>query len=95
MTTPEGKLKAYLVKRSRELGLYAYKLSFENRRGAPDWMVCGNSKLCFIELKTSSGALSAAQKKVLSELGSSSGCKVWVCRTENQIDGALAGLCYV
>ena len=52
MTTPEGKLKAYLVKRSRELGLYAYKLSFENRRGAPDWMIVGNGKLCFIELKT-------------------------------------------
>lgn len=95
MTTPEGKLKAYLVKRSRELGLYAYKLSFENRRGAPDWMIVGNGKLCFIELKTPAGTLSACQKKVLSALASASGCRVWVCRTENQIDGALAGLCYV
>lgn len=95
MRTPEGKLKDYLVKRTRELGLCAYKLSFENRRGAPDWMVCGNGKLCFIELKTPSGRLSEAQKKVLSALGSSSGCRVWVCRTENQIDGALGGLVYV
>lgn len=95
MTTPEGKLKEYLLKRARSLELKAYKLSFENRRGAPDWMVCGNGKTCFIELKTLSGVVSASQKKVLSDLANNSGCRVWICRSEQQIDGALGGLCYV
>lgn len=95
MTTPEGKLKEYLLERARALGLKTYKLSFENRRGAPDWMVCGNGKTCFIELKTPNGIVSPVQKRMLAELATRSGCRVWVCKSEIQIDGALGGLCYV
>ncbi len=95
MRTPEGKLKDYLVKRAYELKLKAYKLSFENRRGAPDWMVVGNGRICFIELKTTKGVISENQRVVLRDLATMSGCRVWVCRSQTQIDGALAGMCYV
>lgn len=93
--TPEGRLKKYLLKRCRELNLHAYKLSFENRRGAPDWMVCGGKqRTVFIELKTPEGQVSPAQAKMISELNNYSGCRAWVCRSETQIDGALGGLFY-
>lgn len=95
MTTPEGKLKEYLLKRCRALDFKCYKLNFENRRGAPDWMICGNGKTCFIELKTRTGIISPAQKSMICELNTYGGVRAWICRSEQQIDGALGGLCYV
>lgn len=61
MTTPEGEIEAYLVKRVRETGGKVRKLKWIGRNGAPDRMVWWPTKgdwpahtklrLVFVELK--------------------------------------------
>lgn len=56
MTTPEGKIEDYLVKRVRETGGKVRKLKWIGRNGAPDrmvwWPIKGDQPdMVFVELK--------------------------------------------
>lgn len=92
MTTPEGKLRDYMLKRCKERGFDAYKLSFENRRGAPDWLLIGNEKHVFVELKAPNGVLSPAQIRTRCSLVFKGGLKVQWCRSEEDVDKAIGVL---
>lgn len=49
--TPEGKNTAYLLKKVKEFGGIARKVTWQGRTGAPDWLVMINGKTLWIELK--------------------------------------------
>jgi len=92
MTTPEGKLRDYMLKSCEERGFAAYKLSFENRRGAPDWLLIGNEKHVFVELKAPKGSLSRAQVLLQANLAFKGGCHVRTCFTKDDVDKAICVL---
>lgn len=89
MTTPEGKLRDYMLKRCYEYNINAYKISFENRRGAPDWLLIGNEKHVFVELKAPDGTVSRLQAQMHANLAFKGGCNVRVCFTKDDVDKAL------
>ncbi len=86
MVTPEGKLRDYMLKLCGKHNIRAYKISFENRRGAPDWLLIGNGVHIFVELKAPKGVLSHAQIVTQHDLTFEGGCDVWVCRTKEDVD---------
>lgn len=92
MATPEGQIRDYLLSRCKHFNLTAYKLNFENRRGAPDWMVLGMGKHIFVELKSEDGKLSRQQEAVIDSMRLIGGCKVFVCAYKDDVDFALAEL---
>lgn len=54
MTTPEGRVEAYLIARVRESGGYVRKLKWISRNGAPDRMVWwrhSGGAVYFVEVK--------------------------------------------
>lgn len=60
------------------------------RAGCPDLLIVWLGRCIWIELKTLSGSLSAAQKAVHKHLWSA-GCKVHVCRSVGEVVRALVG----
>lgn len=91
MTTPEGKVRDYLLKKCKDYGLVPYKLNFENRRGAPDWLITGMGKHLFIELKAPNGKLSPAQEATIDSMVLTGGCVVRVCSSSAEIDKVFSG----
>lgn len=92
MTTPEGKLRDYMLKKCRAYDIETFKLSFENRRGAPDWLLIGNEKHVFVELKAPKGSLSRAQAILQAKLALKGGCYVRTCFTKDDVDKAICVL---
>jgi hypothetical protein len=89
MATPEGRVKEYLLGRVKKYGFKAYKTSFENQRGCPDWLVVGGGHHAFIELKSAKGKLSPWQEEVIATLKSAGAMEVFVCACPEEVDAAL------
>lgn len=86
--TPEGMLRDHLKARARALGMTLRKLSYEGRRGAPDWLVmCPNGFGC-IELKSEEGKVHPLQQRE-HRIMRMAGMRVYVCRNAFQIDMVL------
>lgn len=66
----EKELTKYLVKKVKEKGGEARKLSYEGRTGAPDWMILFPNKIIFVELKTEGKKASPSQVKEIALLQS-------------------------
>lgn len=94
MTTPEGIVEAYLVKRVRETGGRVRKLKWIGRNNAPDrlvWWPTGKSRLAdvyFVELKAPSKKPTPAQKEEHNEMRDS-GLRVLVIDTEAKVDAFI------
>ncbi len=86
--TPEGKLAAYLVRRCKERGVAQRKVSWEGRIGAPDRLLLGRDKSCFVELKAP-GAKPTPMQKREHEVLERAGLRVLVCDSEAKIDWVI------
>lgn len=92
--TPEGKNTAYLKKVCKEKRIELFKQSFENVRGAPDWLLCCGGRHIMIELKAPKGKLSPLQARAMDILENRGGFEVYTCNTPRAIDEAIRhGLC--
>lgn len=76
--TPERELKEKLVQYCDYRGLEVRKLHYEGRAGCPDWLIFGNGKHIFIELKGPRGHTSTAQILEFNKL-KAGGLNVYVC----------------
>lgn len=89
MTTPEGKIEDYLVKRVRETGGFTRKLKWIGHNGAPDRMVWWNTpeqqRVYFIELKAPGEAATSQQKSEHRKMRES-GLSVFVFDSKKHID---------
>lgn len=58
----ERDLKAQLVKRCKELGIYHRKFESPGHNGVPDWILIHNGRVQFVELKKPRQMPTALQK---------------------------------
>jgi hypothetical protein len=77
----EAALQAQVIAMARELGFFVYH-THDSRRsepGFPDLVLAhgARGRLLFRELKTQTGRLSDAQRRVLAELGGAADVGVW------------------
>lgn len=88
----EVQIETYLVQQCKKAGYRAVKFSDENYDGAPDRIVLGpDAYVAFIELKTSTGRLSEAQKIYLSNL-EDKGYYVQVINSKEGVDAFIRTL---
>lgn len=88
MTTPEGEIEQYLLKRVRETGGYTRKLKWISRKGAPDrmvWWPHTAGAVHFVEVKRPGGKLSPAQEIEINKMRDS-GLSVTVIETKERVD---------
>ena len=65
----EKDLEKKIVTKAKKLGFLSYKFVSPSQRGVPDRIfISKNSKVFFIEFKSSKGKLSKLQEKKISEL---------------------------
>lgn len=91
--TPEGKVRAYLKRRIKELGGTHRKLQWIGRVGAPDEVAWWPGPLLgFFECKRPKGGkLSVMQEREITRMRQD-GFNVYVTHTEEAIDEALKNL---
>ncbi|AGH17427.1 hypothetical protein WSI_05350 [Candidatus Liberibacter asiaticus str. gxpsy] len=91
----EAKLEKRLVKGSKKLDCLVFKTQFINQRGCPDRLIITpNGAHFWVEMKTSRGRLSNAQKRVIATLLLYHQ-KVQVLSSTEEADGFLRMLeCY-
>lgn len=91
--TPEGKVRAYLKRRIKELGGTHRKLQWIGRVGAPDEVAWWPGPvLGFFECKRPKGGkLSVMQKREIARMHQD-GFNVYVTHTEQAVDEALKDL---
>ena len=66
----ESSVAKYLLKRTKALGGVARKVSYESRKGAPDWFLFfPEGVLIMVETKSTTGRLSALQTVEAQTLG--------------------------
>lgn len=68
--------------------LYGWTLRKLSDTGKPDWLCMRRGQVVFIEIKDKDGTLTPAQAKEF-PLFEAAGCKVHVCRTEDDVRRAL------
>lgn len=64
----EKQIEAYFVKRIKKIGGISYKWTSPGTVGVPDRIMILGNAVYFVELKTKTGRVSPAQKKVHKEL---------------------------
>lgn len=69
----ERALKAYLVRRCDELGIYYRKFTSPSRVAVPDWILINNGKVVFIELKATGKKPSVSQEREIRAIRASGG----------------------
>jgi len=86
MAIRERDVKDYFLKMLKTLpGKHiARKLSYENRIGAPDWMVIYND-IYLVELKKSDGKLSVGQEREIKRI-EDAGSEVYVLMSYDDVD---------
>lgn len=94
MTTPEGKIEAYLVKRVRETGGKVRKLKWIGYNGAPDRMIWWPLKnrfpvVYFVEVKAPGEKPTAQQMQEHKKLHKD-GFPVFVIDKESKVEALLA-----
>ena len=91
--TPEGKVRAYLKRRIKELGGTHRKLQWIGRVGAPDEVAWWNGPILgFFECKRpKGGVLSVMQEREIGRMRQA-GFNVYVTHTEESVDAALKDL---
>ena len=93
MSTPEGIVEEYFVKRVRETGGKVRKLKWIGRNGAPDRMVWwpvkrGSADVYFVELKAP-GEKPTAQQKEEHKNMKDSGLRVLVVDSKTMVDSFI------
>lgn len=89
--TGRNGVAAYLTNRVKQTGGVAYKIKFEQRRGAPDYLVAFPAPHHFfglVETKAPSGALDNHQLRMQYVL-SLSGCPVFTVWSKDDIDNFI------
>lgn len=89
----EREVEGYLKKRVKELGGKTYKLRFLNCVGATDRLVGVYGKLCFVEVKSPTGATRPTQHLRHAELRSF-GAIVCTVSSFSEVDALLGQLRY-
>lgn len=90
MTTPEGLNTKALKRFCSELGIAAFKMSFEGTVGAPDWLLMRRGKHILVELKArKNGKLSRPQERMIDRLIDDGGFEVFVCDSPESIKLAI------
>lgn len=87
----ERDIEAYLIEQVRLQFGETRKLKFIGRDGAPDRLVLLPGVMVFVELKSPTGRLSAAQKRELRTL-EYFGAKTAVVKSKSDVDKLLASL---
>lgn len=87
--TPEGRNTQYLLRRVKELGGIARKVTWQGRVGAPDWLVMINGRCLWIELKAPGKAPRLSQQIEFDLMQKHGGITVFVCDTPESIDEKL------
>lgn len=91
--TSEWLVEAYLRKRVKELGGFYRKVVYQGRSGSPDdWCFFSGGRLLIIECKSSTGRLSAVQKREI-QLLKKKGFKVAVVYSKEDVDEVLDAFC--
>ena len=89
MTRPEATIENRFVKYAKEQGCLAIKLRIDGRNGWPDrTVITPAGRTMFVEFKTATGRLSAAQREWIVEL-QSMGYDVTVATSFKQAKDAL------
>ena len=89
MTTPEGLNTKALKRLCSEIGITAFKMSFEGTVGAPDWLLMRQGKHILVELKArKNGKLSRPQERMIDRL-IDGGFEVFVCDSPESIKSAI------
>lgn len=87
--SPERKLTEYFLERAKALGWLPRKLSWVNRRGAPDWLVLRAGVVRFVELKAPRGVLEPSQELEFPRL-LAAGADLRIARNKEEVEEALA-----
>tara|TARA_R110002074_G_scaffold195878_7_gene362469 strand:- start:3186 stop:3470 length:285 start_codon:yes stop_codon:yes gene_type:complete len=94
MGVRENKVEKYLNKKVEELGGITRKWVSPGRDGVPDRIVIIRGNVIFVEVKTSDGKLSTAQKREHERL-ESSGTIVYTVYGEEGVDSLMGLLCMI
>lgn len=87
--TPERELKEKLIQYCNYRGLEVRKLHYEGRTGCPDWLIFGNGKHIFIELKGPKGKVSATQKNEFLSLRAKGGFDIYILNNIEHIQSCI------
>ena len=91
MGRAEGYVENYMRTQCRRNGILCYKFVSPGWRGVPDDILIYNSRVVFVETKSSTGTLSVIQKKRIADM-KAAGADVRVCHTRQSIDDLLQEL---
>lgn len=91
MGRAEGYVENYMRQQCRKNGILCYKFVSPGWRGVPDDILIYNSRVIFVETKSSTGTLSVIQKKRIADM-KAAGADVRVCHTRQSIDDLLQEL---
>ena len=86
-TTPEGKVKAKVVRILKDYGVYYFFAAANGygRAGIPDIICCVNGKFIAIECKAGSNTTTALQKKELDEIQEAKGIAAVINETNKDL----------
>lgn len=89
MGRPEAKIEHYVVGQVALRGGTTRKVVYQGSKGSPDrWCFFKGGRLCMIECKADKGRVSAVQEQAIQMLRDY-GFKVYVCRSQDEVDAAL------
>lgn len=94
MGVRENKVEKYLNKRVEEIGGITRKWVSPGRDGVPDRIVIIRGSVIFVEVKTSDGKISTAQKREHERL-QSEGAIVYTIYGEKGVDKLVGLLCMI
>ena len=91
MGAAENFVENYLTEQAAKHGMLFYKLRTPGSNGIPDRMIINNGRTAYIELKSSTGKLSAVQRVVIRDL-LAHGAEVHVLNSREQVDELITDM---